>query len=90
LVSPFFKQLGFYTGSSVLSIGSWLGWSVFFKGVTSSELTSVIEANDCLYTPFWRTRESVINLRERANKDNFAANRFVNRSRGQYSKRENI
>jgi len=50
----------------------------------------VIEANDCLYTPFWKTQESVINLKEKAFKDNFAANRYVNRSKGLYSKRENI
>ena len=60
------------------------------KGVTGSELKNVIEANDCLYTPFWKTREGVVNLKERAYKDKFAASRYVNRGKGQYSKRENI
>ena len=57
---------------------------------TNAEIESVIETNDCLYTPFWKTRETVVNLKEKGLKDNFAANRYVNRSRGQYSKRENI
>jgi hypothetical protein len=43
-----------------------------------------------LYTPFWKTKEAVVNLKQKALKDNFAANRYVNRSRGLYSKRENI
>ena len=90
MVSTYFKQLGFYAGAGVLALGSWLGWSLAFNARTGSELNSVIETNDCLYTPFWKSKETVVNLRQKAHTDNFAANRFVNRSRGQYSKRENI
>lgn len=47
------------------------------SGKTGSELSSVIESNDCLYTPFWKSSQAVVNLKEQAFKDNFAANRYV-------------
>ena len=90
MVSTYFKQLGFYAGSGVLAVGSWLGWSLAMRGKTSLELNSVIETNDCLYTPFWKSRETVINLKERALKDKYATSRYINRSKGMYSKRDQI
>ncbi len=56
MVSTYFKQLGFYAGTAVIGFGSWLGWSLVMSGKTGSELTSVVESNDCLYTPFWRSK----------------------------------
>ena len=90
MVSTYFKQLGFYAGTGLLAAGSWLGWTLVMSGKSGSELSSIIETNDCLYTPVWKSREAVINLKERGLKDKFAANRYVNRSKGQFSKRENV
>ncbi len=90
MVSTYFKQLGFYAGSGVLALGSWLGWSLVMRAKTGIELNSVIETNDCLYTPFWKTPESVIDLREKGRKDKNAGSRYVNRSKGRYSQREQI
>ena len=82
--------MGFYAGSGVLALGSWLGWSLVMRAKTAVELNSVIETNDCLYTPFWKTLDSVIDLRQKGRKDNYAGSRYINRSKGRYSQKEQI
>ncbi len=57
---------------------------------TAAELKSVIETNDCLYTPFWKTSDSVIDLRQKGRKDTYAGSRYINRSKGKYSQKEQI
>ena len=50
---------------------------------TNSELNSVIEKNDCAYTPFWRSKEAVVNLYQLSKKDTKVAALYIRRKMGE-------
>jgi len=43
-----------------------------------------------LYTPFWKSKEAVVNLKQAGLKDNKIGNRYLSRARGVYSKRDQV